>query len=928
MVLALEQLTKATGKMKLINPDTGDPVLTDEGMPVLIAKRVLSPSKAAAVMDGAMMLRTSERDASSEKAKIWRYDGGIWRPDGEREIVRTIDAVIGDLSYEKGLREALRRIRGISDVVIFDSNPYLFPALDKVIDLQTGLVRDYLLEDYLTFQYGVAVDDPAADYRPVLWAMCSSLQDPRDVLTALDITTAAYIRRPLDAIIQLIGPGANGKGIFERMLIKICTEDRVAALTLTEAKASRFGPGAVLGKDIWILSEVEDVKYAINLLKKVATGEFTDSDVKYEARVHGKPHVLPILDCNNAIDFGDDSWGRKRRVIKLDYPHTFDYTSDTRLKDPHLEEKVTSPSALAGLLQIVAARAPFLCKSRRIYSRKRPEEMDAEYKRQQNSLQYFCDECLTTEPLLNAEGRPIDMTTGQPWPGGVAGKLTIDALYSEYMKYCRLLNVPVPIDKNHVGKYINSQLGILSVVTRENKVQIRYYPGLWLAKTAKLAFDELSLSYSSYSKATGELQENEDKNTIYSLLATAATGEWPKDVIEEIARMFCYIQSCQNPQDISYRNYLENAVSPVAAVALGRQIAIPENSAVALPKLCCSLEPGTVAKADLLQADVERAAREQHFRTPITLKAIYKSKGEALEYANLSLNLYAGCSHGCLYCYNRGKFRSPCTEVIKKSSLENIESDLKQLAALENKTPVHLSFIGDPFDLGRSDNSYTHRALEMFKKYQHPFQILTKGGMKAIQELDLYFEGCSFGCTLTFDNPEDSRKWEPGAALPEDRIAALELAHKKGIKTWASLEPVIDPFQSLHLIELTHEFVDHYGVGKLNHDAALEKRIDWRKFRADAEALLKKYGKSYRIKAALAEASQGGGAKVEGPDFQKFAAGMKKRHCLQCGRTFSYDLGIHYLAGYICTTCSMGQTPASEPVKSDLQKTLNGEAPA
>jgi hypothetical protein len=57
------------------------------------------------------------------------------------------------------------------------------------------------------------------------------------------------------------------------------------------------------------------------------------------------------------------------------------------------------------------------------------------------------------------------------------------------------------------------------------------------------------------------------------------------------------------------------------------------------------------------------------------------------------------------------------------------------------------------------------------------------------------------------------------------------------------------------LIELTHEYVDWYGVGKLNHYPELERTIDWHKFRADAEALLRGYGKSYKVKRALKEAS-------------------------------------------------------------------------
>ncbi len=55
----------------------------------------------------------------------------------------------------------------------------------------------------------------------------------------------------------------------------------------------------------------------------------------------------------------------------------------------------------------------------------------------------------------------------------------------------------------------------------------------------------------------------------------------------------------------------------------------------------------------------------------------------------------------------------------------------------------------------------------------------------------------------------------------------------------------------------------------------------------------------------------------------KFKAGMKKRHCLMCGRDFSYDLGIHYQDGYICQACQSGQGPTpEETAKPNPQKTL------
>lgn len=239
--------------------------------------------------------------------------------------------------------------------------------------------------------------------------------------------------------------------------------------------------------------------------------------------------------------------------------------------------------------------------------------------------------------------------------------------------------------------------------------------------------------------------------------------------------------------------------------------------------------------------------------TPAKLKSIYVSEGPALEYSPFSLNLHNGCSHDCQYCYAKKRFIGTCETRVKKSSLANIESDLKGWQG--ERKPVHLTFQGDPYDLGRQDNSEVRKALELFRKYNHPFQVLTKGGTKAVQDFDLYGPTDRFGSTLTFLNDVDSMKWEPAAALPGDRIEALRQAHSRKIKTWASLEPVIDPAQTLALIEATHDFVDHYGVGKMNHNPEIEKNIDWPKFRADAEALLKKYGKSYQIKADLMKAA-------------------------------------------------------------------------
>jgi DNA repair photolyase len=87
--------------------------------------------------------------------------------------------------------------------------------------------------------------------------------------------------------------------------------------------------------------------------------------------------------------------------------------------------------------------------------------------------------------------------------------------------------------------------------------------------------------------------------------------------------------------------------------------------------------------------------------------------------------------------------------------------------------------------------------------------------------------------------------------LPTERIKALQEAHSLGIHTWASLEPVIDPDQSLELIRQTKDFVDEYKIGRWNHDPRAD-RIDWKTFAEEAVELCREFGKRYYVKKDLA----------------------------------------------------------------------------
>jgi DNA repair photolyase len=93
--------------------------------------------------------------------------------------------------------------------------------------------------------------------------------------------------------------------------------------------------------------------------------------------------------------------------------------------------------------------------------------------------------------------------------------------------------------------------------------------------------------------------------------------------------------------------------------------------------------------------------------------------------------------------------------------------------------------------------------------------------------------------------------WESGAALPGDRIATLKTYHDRGIFTWVSLEPTLSTEASLAIVRETHEFVDHYKIGRANYIDKYADKIDWLKYTLKMAHLCMDLNVSHYFKVGL-----------------------------------------------------------------------------
>lgn len=228
------------------------------------------------------------------------------------------------------------------------------------------------------------------------------------------------------------------------------------------------------------------------------------------------------------------------------------------------------------------------------------------------------------------------------------------------------------------------------------------------------------------------------------------------------------------------------------------------------------------------------------------MPVIYEPSGKAREYSDLACNLYTGCSHACKYCYCPSIMRTSLAEWSKNPHartriLKQLENDAKKATEEDKNKELLFSFMTDPYQ--NDECSFlTRQALLIVENYGFKkVNVLTKAGYRTVKDFDIFIRNkdWKFGSTIIFRNEELRSEWEPGAPSIESRKQAIKQAKKLEIKTWVSIEPVVNTEEALFIISDLYNDSDFFKVGKLNHNKEIESKIDWKKFYYDVTELLK-----------------------------------------------------------------------------------------
>ena len=233
---------------------------------------------------------------------------------------------------------------------------------------------------------------------------------------------------------------------------------------------------------------------------------------------------------------------------------------------------------------------------------------------------------------------------------------------------------------------------------------------------------------------------------------------------------------------------------------------------------------------------------------------IYETHGRAREYFELAANLYSTCEHACRYCYAADVLHMKPDDFFRRGvprPLEALKTDAARLARKGERRHILLSFVTDPYQPVEAELCLTRKAIEALHGFGLYVAILTKAGLRPIRDFDILSPLDLFGVSLTTRSAETILRWEPNVPLYYDRIESLRQAKAKGIPTWVSCEPVVEPAETLGLIVEAAPYTDVFKVGTLNYQDEA-RRIDWPRFARAAVKLLDDLKANYYIKRDLA----------------------------------------------------------------------------
>lgn len=170
-------------------------------------------------------------------------------------------------------------------------------------------------------------------------------------------------------------------------------------------------------------------------------------------------------------------------------------------------------------------------------------------------------------------------------------------------------------------------------------------------------------------------------------------------------------------------------------------------------------------------------------------------KSKTILSKNNGMNLYRGCSHGCIYCDSRSKIYGMDHDFfnieVKENAIELLKKELKK----RPKAMIGTGSMTDPYIPLEEELNYMGKVLKLILDYGFGFTCITKSDL-ILRDLNLLKKinektKTVVQMTITTYDDELSRILEPNVCATSKRIEVLKKLNKENIPTVVWLSPIL-----------------------------------------------------------------------------------------------------------------------------------------
>ena len=323
---------------------------------------------------------------------LYRYDNGVYRPDGEEQFSLIAARLLGEDYKNHWVKEALQWVkttRVIQDKSLINPQDDLINVANGLLNWRTGELLPHTRKRLSTIQIPVNYDPEAND--ECIMGFVQTVIPEDTIQTIFEIVGYCLTTNTkYEKAVMLTGSGGNGKSTFINMLSALIGKANMTNISLQDLENNRFKLAELLNKLVNTFADLPRTGLSnANIFKSIVSGDSVSAERKYHDPFDFRPFAKLLFSANEIPRSADITEGFYRRWIIIPFEKKFvPGTADT-----DLSRKLTTPTALSTLLNFAIEGLRRLEQNNGFTKSETVCKMLDQYRLENDNVLRFVDEC-------------------------------------------------------------------------------------------------------------------------------------------------------------------------------------------------------------------------------------------------------------------------------------------------------------------------------------------------------------------------------------------------------------------------------------------------------------------------------------------------------------------------------------------------------